>query len=183
MITDELLLSVVDLPGRQERAVDDHWWKGFPAGIVTACGERPASSTADAGDALTHVRSWIVAADQSAENFGVVAQEVLVLPKEKAKDVVAKAESLLGKCKSYRDAGVTYTKIAVRDIDLTSTAYSATAACFTSNADKKVNCYTYFGRGSVAVVIHTYGPDQKRTEALTDDVKSAVELQLAQLPA
>ncbi|MEU8002223.1 hypothetical protein AB0B66_13755 [Catellatospora sp. NPDC049111] len=183
MITDELLLSVVKQPGRQERAVDDHWWKGFPAGIVTACGERPASSKADADDALTHVRSWILAADPSAENFRVVGQEVLVLPKEKAEDVVAKAESLLANCKSYREDKVTHTKTAIRDLDMKSTAYRATAACFINSADKKVHCSMYFGRGSVAVVINIYGLDQKSTEALAIDVKSAVELQLAQLPA
>ncbi|WP_144125842.1 hypothetical protein [Catellatospora sichuanensis] len=177
MVSDELLTTVVNSGGLEVvRASDRDSWPGFPVGIVTACGERSASSTADAKRVLTHVRSWTIG------QAGIVGQDVFVLPKEQAKDVVAKVEPILKGCKSYREAGVTFRKIESTKISVDSALYHGAAACYSDQSTKQVVCYTYFGRGRVVILVNTYGPDQESTELLTTQVKSAVESRLTQLP-
>ncbi|MEU7825887.1 hypothetical protein [Catellatospora sp. NPDC049133] len=183
-LTEDQLEWVLAMPGKEAtRLVDASSWPGFPAGIVTACGERPASAVADAKDTLTHVRSWMLSGGFNVPDGMLVAQDVFVLPKQKAKDVIAEAESVLRECTSYREAGVTHTKIELKRITLKSTVYQATAACYSSDADANVRCFMYIGRGSVVVILNTTGPDQVWSENLTNWARTAIELQLSKLPA
>ncbi|WP_166388519.1 hypothetical protein [Catellatospora methionotrophica] len=174
LVTDEALAAELTTSGTDlERAYDGERAPGFPAGTVTACGTRAVSSTKDAKQVRAHVRAWVV-------NGVVLTQEVHVLPRQRAEDVVAKAASTLKGCASYADHGDGYRRTASNKIKLPEPVRGA-AACFTVAGS--VNCHAYLGRAGVVTTVSSMGPDQKTAEWWLDRIMTAAEHRLEKLPA
>ncbi|BCJ73965.1 hypothetical protein CS0771_35090 [Catellatospora sp. IY07-71] len=145
----------------------------YPYGVVTACGERAASSTGDAAKSKSHVRAWVI-------NGGLVAQEVHVLLKQHAKDVVAKAASMMKGCRTYSDAGEAYRRLDRHAIVLPGTVAGA-AGCFSNSG--LVTCFAYLGRGRTVTQLATNGDDQEAAEWLMTRLIAAAEQRLVRIPA
>ncbi|WP_155370538.1 hypothetical protein [Catellatospora vulcania] len=174
LIGDDLLASMLSGGTAEvDRTYDGDHSPGYPAGVVTACGKRSASSTGDAKQVKGHARAWTA-------NGWVVVQEAFVLPRQHGKDVVAKVASLLKGCKSYSD-GDTYRKTARNTVAVQSGLYRGAAACFAVAG--VVECHAYLGRGRVVTMLSALGADQEMAEFLLTQVKTAAEAQLAKVPA
>lgn len=174
LVTDEALAAELTESGTDlERAYDGARAPGFPAGTVTACGTRPVSAAKDAKQVKAHVRAWVV-------NGTVLTQEVHVLPRQRAEDVVAKAASMLKGCAGYADHGDSYRRTAGNKIHLPVDVKGA-AACFAVSGS--VNCYAYLGRGGVVTTVSSMGVDQRTAEWWLERIMAVAEHRLLGLPA
>jgi hypothetical protein len=174
-VTDSDLQADADLAGKGVQSTfDQDHVPNSRYGVLTACGEHPASSTVDAAKVKAHVRAWIT-------DWGLVSQQVYVLPKQTAKVVLTNVTTLLARCKGFTDTGVSYRKVARHHVVLPAAFDGSVAACFLGSKSE-ATCFAYLGRGHVATLVSSEGANQKDAEWQLAKIMAAAAKRLLRLP-